>query len=416
MKRLFYFFLLLSDPQQDGDKTPRSAKAKRIPLAGECGVWYDGSMPDDVYYAPEFLLNPETPWLLPLIFALFGACVGSFLNVVIYRVPRGMSVNEPRRSFCPACKAPIPWYHNVPLISWLLLRGRSACCHTRIPVRYWLVELACTLLFAGIAHEFGAETLPTLILLCIWCALMLVMLCVDWELMVVQVGFAVAATAAGLAVAALSPWLVDADGQALEASTGLMWSAAGGIFGFLLLKAVSLLGKLLFGRRQKAWDSPVAWSLRQAGEDLELSVGGDCYKWSELFMEASNQLELTAATLPEQGCHEAGNIIFSIDSVTLPDGKRIALEECEYLSGTCSGMHTFQEAMGSGDAWLALAIGALCGWQGVLFALVAGSVLGIIWALIARVGRGTPIPFGPVFIAGAYIWLFFSPLIVGMLG
>ena len=47
------------------------------------------------------------PWLLPVFFALFGACVGSFLNVVIYRMPRGMSVNEPRRSFCPQCKAPI---------------------------------------------------------------------------------------------------------------------------------------------------------------------------------------------------------------------------------------------------------------------------------------------------------------------
>lgn len=102
--------------------------------------------------------------------------------------------------------------------------------------------------------------------------------------------------------------------------------------------------------------------------------------------------------------------------MTLPDGRKLPLEECESLSGTCLGMLVSQEAMGSGDAWLAFAIGALCGWQGVLFALVAGSVLGIIWAVVARVGCGTPMPFGPVFIAGAYVWLFFGTMIIGVLG
>ena len=73
-------------------------------------------------------ISEETPWLLPLCFAMFGACVGSFLNVVIYRLPLGLSVNEPRRSFCPECKQAIPWYLNIPIISWLMLRGKSACC------------------------------------------------------------------------------------------------------------------------------------------------------------------------------------------------------------------------------------------------------------------------------------------------
>lgn len=368
-------------------------------------------MVDDLYSAPSLVLNQECTWLYPFVFALFGACIGSFLNVVIYRVPRGMSINEPRRSFCPSCKTPIPWQHNLPLISWLLLRGRSACCHTRIPVRYWLVELTCTLLFAGLAWEYGAESLPTLILLCTWAAIMLAMLSIDWELMVVQPGLALAAGGAGLAVAALSPWLTDADGQALDASTGLFWSVVGAAFGFLLLKAVALIGRLLFGRRERNWSSPTPWTLRQAGEDLELRIGETCFRWSELFMEAHNRLELTDATLPEHGCETAGKLTFGIDSVTLPDGTRIPLDACESLCGNCRGMKTRQEAMGSGDAWLALAIGALCGWQGVLFALVIGSVLGIVWAMVARIGRGTPMPFGPVFIAGAYIWLFFGSVL-----
>lgn len=90
--------------------------------------------------------------LLLLFIAFFlGACVGSFLNVVIHRVPRGLSVSNPKRSFCPSCKNSIPAYRNIPLLSWIVLRGRCADCKSRIPVRYFAVELATALLFLLIA-------------------------------------------------------------------------------------------------------------------------------------------------------------------------------------------------------------------------------------------------------------------------
>ncbi|MDQ6622289.1 MAG: prepilin peptidase, partial [Verrucomicrobiota bacterium] len=62
-------------------------------------------------------------WLLGTIAFVLGAAIGSFLNVCIYRLPLGLSVNDPKRSFCPACKHQIPWHQNLPLISWLHLRG-----------------------------------------------------------------------------------------------------------------------------------------------------------------------------------------------------------------------------------------------------------------------------------------------------
>lgn len=355
-------------------------------------------------------VTATTPWLLPLFFGLFGACVGSFLNVVIYRLPRGLSVNEPRRSFCPQCKAPIPWYLNLPVISYLMLRGRTACCKRPYTARYCIVELACALLFAAVAWYFCTDDIVTQVLLCAWVALMLACFCIDWEQMVVLPMLTILAALAGVGISLLSPWF---SGEGIEPLQGLMSSASGAFGGFLLFRLVALAGKLMFGRRQQAFDVPQNWVLHQAadGEDVELLIGGERLLWSDLFMETSNRFTLQAGTVAEHA-PETGELVFTVDSLTLPDGTKLMLEEHDELSGTCRGYAARKEAMGSGDAWLALAIGALCGWQGVVFALVGGSIIGIGAALVARIGRGTPMPFGPALIAAALIWLFYGTELV----
>lgn len=361
-------------------------------------------MEELITYTQE--VTAVAPWLLPLFFALFGLCVGSFLNVVIYRLPQGMSVNEPRRSFCPLCKAPIPWYLNLPVLSYLMLRGRTACCGRHYTARYCVVELVCGVLFAAIAWYFCTDDVVTQVLLCVWAAVMLACLCIDWEQMVVLPGLALLAAVAGVAVSLLSPWF---SGEGTEMLQGLMSSLSGAFGGFLLFRLVAVVGKLFFGRREQAFDAPQEWVLRQAadGEDVELLVGGERLLWSDLFMESRNRFTLKAATESNRKT-EAGELVFAVDSLTLPDGSRLLLEEHEELRGTCRGYAARKEAMGSGDAWLALAIGALCGWQGVVFALVGGSFIGLAAALVARVGRGTPMPFGPALITAAFIWLFYG--------
>jgi leader peptidase (prepilin peptidase) / N-methyltransferase len=100
-----------------------------------------------------------------IVSGVFGLLVGSFLNVVIWRVPRGESVVHPR-SRCPGCEAPIRERDNVPVLSWLLLRGRCRDCAAPISVRYPLVELATSLLFAGLAWRIGARwSLPAFLYL-----------------------------------------------------------------------------------------------------------------------------------------------------------------------------------------------------------------------------------------------------------
>ena len=77
---------------------------------------------------------------------LFGACVGSFLNVCIYRLPKDKCIVGPR-SFCPECKKTIKWYDNLPLLSYILLKGKCRFCKVKIFLRYPIVELITAVLF-----------------------------------------------------------------------------------------------------------------------------------------------------------------------------------------------------------------------------------------------------------------------------
>ena len=85
-------------------------------------------------------------WLLLVWLFVLGTIIGSFLNVVMYRLPRGENLAWPG-SRCPACGHPIRWYHNVPVLGWLWLRGRCHDCGVKISPRYPLVELAVGLVF-----------------------------------------------------------------------------------------------------------------------------------------------------------------------------------------------------------------------------------------------------------------------------
>jgi len=93
-------------------------------------------------------------WYPIIMAALFGAVVGSFLNVAIHRLPRGESIVLPS-SHCPSCSAPIASYDNIPIISYLFLRGRCRSCNARISLRYPIVEAANAFLWALVVQRFG---------------------------------------------------------------------------------------------------------------------------------------------------------------------------------------------------------------------------------------------------------------------
>jgi leader peptidase (prepilin peptidase) / N-methyltransferase len=194
-------------------------------------------------------------FLSPLVLALFGLCIGSFLNVVIHRLPlmleRGwkmesadllgvaheetpaITLSTPR-SRCPACGHAIAWYENIPLASWLWLRARCSACKTPISARYPLVEVATALLFALVGWRFGAE--PVALLWCFFCAVLVALAGIDWDTTLLPDNLTLPLLWAGLASAALGWTIPLADA---------VWGA---IVGYLSLWSVYWLFKLTTGK------------------------------------------------------------------------------------------------------------------------------------------------------------------------
>jgi leader peptidase (prepilin peptidase)/N-methyltransferase len=188
--------------------------------------------------------------LVAIFTGALGACIGSFLNVCIYRIPREQSVVRPR-SHCPHCNTPIPWYLNLPVLSWLLLRGRCRFCRGPISPRYLLVELLTAFLFLLILFQLpdyprllGMQRLEDWRLVpvyIIFTAGMILGTFVDFEFMEIPDSVTIGGTVAGLAFSALVPSMHDATvwyrsllqaAGAAALGAGLLWSV-----GFLGEKA-----------------------------------------------------------------------------------------------------------------------------------------------------------------------------------
>ena len=119
------------------------------------------------------MFNPDSVSRVIMILAAaaLGASIGSFLNVCIYRIPIGLTVNQPRRSFCPACGHLVEARDNIPVLSWVWLRGRCRYCKSRISIWYFLVELlsgvSTVLAFATGGFIYAVSFLFLFSLLCI---------------------------------------------------------------------------------------------------------------------------------------------------------------------------------------------------------------------------------------------------------
>jgi leader peptidase (prepilin peptidase)/N-methyltransferase len=166
--------------------------------------------------------------LATVFVVLVGLVLGSFLNVCIHRLPRGKSIVRPG-SHCPGCGTAIRWYQNVPLVSWVLLRGRCASCSARISWRYPLVEALSGALLLGLWLHFGAG--PAFLIAAGFALAMVVLFFTDLDLQLLPDKVTLSGFAVGLAVSWFNPFLGGAGWERVWASlggaalgSGLLWS------------------------------------------------------------------------------------------------------------------------------------------------------------------------------------------------
>ncbi len=331
---------------------------------------------------------------------LFGACVGSFLNVCIYRIPQpGMTVASPKGSFCPRCRTAIRWFDNLPVLSWLLLRGKCRSCRAPISIRYPLVELFTAITFLVIWWKFGPESEEQVQSAAIWgtlifwwatFAVMIVISMIDIDYRIIPDELSVTG---GALVLLVIPFLHDvphdlsgvawltqrlsslegsiASGSALAIQIGLA----------LLLGAAGMAGMRRFNRdyegKVRSW-----WGTRWAGA-VCASLGFGIAGWlaSPGWLESSEGSSLIASLL---GAAVGSGTIYGIGRL---------------------GTWVFRkEAMGFGDVKLMGLLGAILGAKFVLLSVFLASFLGSVIGIGIRIiTRNTTIPFGPFLCGGAAI-------------
>ena len=148
----------------------------------------------------ELLFNH--PWILDLLTVLLGLILGSFLNVCIHRLPREMSIVRPR-SCCPSCNGTIAWFDNIPLLSYLLLRGKCRHCGEGIPIRYPLIEAITGLISWLVFYRFGLSVAYPVYFL--YAASLLVVSVIDLDYRIIPDQISLSGIVIGLLLAAFTP-------------------------------------------------------------------------------------------------------------------------------------------------------------------------------------------------------------------
>ena len=404
------------------------------------------------------MLLPETfvTVFLPIAALALGCCVGSFLNVVIYRLPNNLSVNEPKRSFCPNCKYDIPWYRNLPILSWLLLRGKCASCKQSIAPRYLMVEALTGICFLAIwkmesvpggalDYESLKASLTSLApeqrtvfallkemgpgvghVFALWVlfSLLIAATFIDFDHFIIPDSINFGGLVVGLLMSALLP--MQMMGEELW-YRGLFLSLVGASTGYALLWTVVRLGKLVFGKLKYEFEEPEPWKVHQPEDADEpvICIGEEETPWTEALYRNTDRLVIECTELIVNGEErEAGELVAYVDRFELSDATTLPLEDVDEISGKCTMAVVPREAMGEGDVKFIAMIGAFLGWQAVLFtvfaASIVGAVVGLIQKAVSKEEWKRPIPFGPYLTLGAVLWVFAgTPLMLwyfGLLG
>ncbi len=423
-------------------------------------------------FSPEIWASaPFHLWTV--VFFIFGSMVGSFLNVCIHRMPIEQSVVNPP-SHCPSCKYSIPWYLNLPIITWIVLKGKCANCGDRISPRYLGVEVLTGFLFMAVWLTHGSETPIASLALCVLLAGFVVATFIDLEHYIIPDEITIGGMFVGAILSFLIPSLHYAATR-FEAFERCLWGMLAGAGSIYLMLT---LGKVFFGKKQfellpdskivfgesgfeifekqepspdkaelgketehssiKNDSDPESNSPEEINTDLQSSkqrsesvnhvkdpnpTPSDRVEYGELFYRASDAVQLEAkSVLFGEKRYENVPFRLSQSRLLIGDDTFDPQNVDEPIEVVTDAIVLPREAMGFGDVKFMGAIGAFLGWQAVLFTLLVSSFVGALIgvSLIAMKKReaSQAIPYGPYLALAAAIWVYFGPYLTqsGFLG
>ena len=288
-----------------------------------------------------------------VVFFVFGTIVGSLLNVCIHRMPRGESIIFPP-SHCPHCQYSIPWYLNVPLLTWVYLRGRCANCRADISVRYFLVELLTGVAFLGCWLAYGEKTPLVALIYCLVLAGFIVATFIDFEHFIIPDEITIGGMVAGFLVSALVPGLHQASTRA----TGLQHSLWGIVAGAGVIYLILRMGKLLFGRQRFTLEP----GTKVIFTETALVLPAQEIPYEEIFYRKTDAIELEAQRVELiDRCYGQGPVRLTPQSLKISEDtfNPETILQFEVLTNE---LVIPREAMGLGDVKFMGAIGAFLGW------------------------------------------------------
>lgn len=338
------------------------------------------------------------------VFFILGSMVGSFLNVVIYRMPLGLSIVHPG-SHCPGCAYAIPLRLNMPIVSWLWLRGRCKNCGTTISPRYLGVEVLTGILFAATWIHWGhAEPAMAICLFALW-ALFIAATFIDFAHFIIPDEITIGGVVLGIGATLIAPALHHRT-DLLAAMKSAGWGIA---VGFGLVYGVVRLGKLLFGRIRLKLSPGTKLILHEGG----LTSPDETVPFEEIFYRAGDTIviQATQVELPDR-CYrnmEVRLALAAVPPVLKIGGESFDPAVVQHLELIADEAVLPREAMGFGDVKFMATIGAWLGWESTLFSLgvasFAGAAVGLTLVAIGRREQGSKLPFGPYLAAGAVVWV-----------
>jgi len=365
-----------------------------------------------------------------VLFAVLGALIGSFANVVIYRLPRRQSIVFPG-SHCPRCQHRLGVGDLIPILSWLFLLGRCRYCQAAISARYPLVEMLMAGGFVLLAlrwplESYGATVLPLLALF----AMLVILALIDSDEQLLPDSL----TLPGTALAVLAT-LLYAPGSGLP---NLSQAVFGASLGAGVIVLINRLGGLALRRFGDTTERLGPIGMDQVNLAALAGVLGG-WLWGlgiALVGTLANAVTGRLLRLPEGPLYGLWLLTLTLMTVlgrpleaisgSLAAAGAVAVLGALYWWLRDWGQPPAPEppgeeepiAMGFGDVKLAALLGALLGWQNLLLALFLSFVLGAVGGLLGRaLGGGRQIPFGPYLALGGLLALFFgSSLIAWYLG